>query len=1335
MLELLNLKEKFPKKEKYFSITYNKIIILLLILLNLTLCAEKNEIENKITLKIEKNGTNIKIYSSSFNEKPTKININGKLADITKNVFNFTTYNNTIDLIWDYALTNCFKLFYECNYISIIDLSNFDTSNVTNMGYMFYNCESLTSLNLFNINTTQVKNMAYMFSGCTLLNSIDLSFFNTSNVEDMSYMFRKNIYFYHEYFIENEINLIKNNSITSLNLSNFDTSKVTSMMGMFYNCYSLISLNLSNFNTSQVEIMSYMFHGCLSLKYLNLSNFNTSSVTNMDRMFGMFEDIDISHYIYKYEYYGNWSSLVSLDISNFDTSQVINMRCMFCACDSLLSLNLSNFNTSKVIHMDYMFSGCSSLTSLDLSNFDISKVDSLRYMFFRCKLLTSLNLSNFITSYVNFMDYMFAYCESLEYLNLKNFHKINVGVDLNMFTGIPQNVVICYNNNSNSGMIFKQIKIIKCYIIDCSEDWKSKQKKILSNNNTCIDNCYKDSKYIYEYNTICYENCTGGYLENNICKCELEQCLECPKVALYKSLCTKCNYNYYPIENDPNNLGEYIKCYINPSGYFLNENIYKECYHSCETCDKKGNNINHYCLKCKSNYTFEIKNKNNYLNCYESCKFYYYFDSDYNYHCTKNNYCPEDYDKYIPDKKQCIENCKKDEIYKYEYDKTCHIYSSQNMDIIFETMVKNCEINGKDDNICEIKYDDLNITNKSDIEHIQNIILENIEKNLLSGCYNYYNIDHGKNNIIKTELMTITISNINNQKNISFSNNNLTAINFDECETILKNYYNISNIYIKKIDVTQEQMKIPKIEYDFYAKLNLTKTEKIDKSLCKNTNVVLYYPVKISESENIDEFDTQSGYYNDICYPTKSDEGTDILLDDRIKEFVLKHKTLCQEDCEFKGYNYFFKKAECKCKVANSALSFAEINFNETKLYENIKNVNNIANLDILICTEQLFNIEGLKSNIGFYTIISGVSFEIVSILVFYFKELSMLNQLINDIVFAIKNSNLFKLKKKVNKNKKIIKIKHNYPPKRNYNFLELNMNNKKNKIKNNNASKKIDNKRVKQKRKGINRMVIKKTSINEDQSNEMALKQNPKVDKIIKKINNIMEEREEKLNYMKYNLALEKDQRTYCQYYFSLLRLNYIIAFTFCIKDYNSRIIKIYLLLLNFIIYFTINALFFNNNTMHHIYDKKGSFDLDYELPKIIYSLLISFVFNRLLKLLALSNDNLIKLKNSKLNKSHIEQERKKLNYKLKIKFILFFVISFVVLLICGYYLAMFCAIYKNTQIYLFKEILIGFGFSLIYPFGLYLIPGIFRISSLSNPKGRCLYVYKFSQILQSIL
>ena len=213
-------------------------------------------------------------------------------------------------------------------------------------------------------------------------------------------------------------------------------------------------------------------------------------------------------------------------------------------------------------------------------------------------------------------------------------------------------------------------------------------------------------------------------------------------------------------------------------------------------------------------------------------------------------------------------------------------------------------------------------------------------------------------------MMTITISNINNQQNLCKTNNNITAIDLDECKTVLINHYNTSNIYIKKIDVQKEGMKIPKIEYDFYANLNSTEISKINKALCKDTNIILYYPIIIDESENIDEFNIQSGYYNDICYETTSDEGSDILLYEIIKEFFEKNKTICQDDCQFKSYNYILKKAECECKVIESSLSSENININESKLYENIKNVKKIANLDILICTKELFSKGGLKKNI-----------------------------------------------------------------------------------------------------------------------------------------------------------------------------------------------------------------------------------------------------------------------------------------------------------------------------------------------------------------------------------
>ena len=151
----------------------------------------------------------------------------------------------------------------------------------------------------------------------------------------------------------------------------------------------------------------------------------------------------------------------------------------------------------------------------------------------------------------------------------------------------------------------------------------------------------------------------------------------------------------------------------------------------------------------------------------------------------------------------------------------------------------------------------------------------------------------------------------------------------------------------------------------------------------------------------------------------------------------------------------------------------------------------------------------------------------------------------------------------------------------------------------------------------------------------------------------------------------------------------------------------------------------------MHKLYESKGSFDLEYKLPKIFYSSLISIVLNAPLKLLALSNNNLLELKDDKLKKK-IKNKSKRLINKLIIKFILYFIISLIFLLLFWYYLSMFCAIYRNTQYHLIKDTLISFGFSLLYPFGINLLPGIFRIPALSNPKKKRILLYKFSKVLQ---
>ena len=169
------------------------------------------------------------------------------------------------------------------------------------------------------------KDSSEMFLNMSDTNSLDLSHFDTSRVTNMSYMFAYS-------------------GINSLNLSNFDTSKVTNMCSMFNEMYRLTSINLSSFDTSQVTDMTFMFSSVYYLKFLDLSNFDTSKVTSMT---GMFHDM---------------TYLTSLDISNFDTSNVEYMGDMFGLHDAAAGLDRlekiyvnNDFNTSKLRYSTDMF--------------------------------------------------------------------------------------------------------------------------------------------------------------------------------------------------------------------------------------------------------------------------------------------------------------------------------------------------------------------------------------------------------------------------------------------------------------------------------------------------------------------------------------------------------------------------------------------------------------------------------------------------------------------------------------------------------------------------------------------------------------------------------------------------------------------------------------------------------------------------------------------------------------------------------------------------------------------------------------------------------------------
>ncbi len=242
---------------------------------------------------------------------------------------------------------------------------------------------------------------------------------------------------------------------TIKNLDKINTSHVTNMSTMFYNCNSLTKLDVSNFDTSKVKDMSSMFFNCKALTELDVSNFDTSKVKDMSSMFY------------------NCQSLNELDVSNFKTSNVTNMSSMFSNCQSLTELDVSNFNTGKVTSMFYMFCNCEALTELNVSNFDTSQVTDMACMFYNCQVIKKLDISNFDTSQVTNAFFMFSSCQSLVNVQGLDITKDNCDVDF-IFSNTPH----------LSQVHVKTKKQLEIPYTDSNHRWYDEDDKILNDNDS-----------------------------------------------------------------------------------------------------------------------------------------------------------------------------------------------------------------------------------------------------------------------------------------------------------------------------------------------------------------------------------------------------------------------------------------------------------------------------------------------------------------------------------------------------------------------------------------------------------------------------------------------------------------------------------------------------------------------------------------------------------------------------------------------------------------------------------------------------------------------------------
>ena len=999
-----------------------------------------------------------------------------------------------------------------------------------------------------------------------------------------------------------------------------------------YNFNEVLNNVTLKFNDS-INSFKSIFNGLINITEIDLSNFDTSQVTDMQYMFYMCKNLE------------------KINFGNINTSLVTNMSHLFSNCSSLTSIDLSKFNTKNLVYMRDIFSYCYKLISVDLSNFDTSKVVNMRGLFYQCDNLRYIDLTNFNTSLVNNFIGMFGHCKSLVYINLRSFI-IKEGADIdvvNFLLNTHQNIKICIEDENSFSLLKKQKNESN---FNCSDICFQENIKIDLKQNRCVDYCY-NYEFKYEYNNFCYEICPNAtYLSNN---------------NNYSCLDKKINGIYY---------------------YDNNFHLYKECFNTCKICNEEGNEKNNNCIECKSGFIFlndSIYNNN----CYKNCEYFYYFDDLNNHKCTKDYICPEKYNKLINNKKKCIDDCSKDNIFKYNYNNICY---------------EKCPNGTRESNYICFDYE----TTEEDknIKILQEFITNN--KTIENIIKNKQDFVQQKDNI------TYQITTSENQKNKT--NNNISTINLESCENKLRDIYKINEtlpLIIFKIDYYPPDTLIPIVIYEIYHPINKSK---LNLSYCQDINIELDIPAIIDEN-NLFKYDPNSGFYTDNCYSYTTEQGTDIILSDRRQEYNDNNLSLCQKNCEFNGYNKDNKYSICLCEIKIKMELISDIKDDSNKLsdYPYINKNSQSSNIITIKCINSLFTINGLKYNISNYIFLIFVFYYLLSIILFIKCGYYLLENDINEII---------NLKKKINKKKHNSKKKNNFPPKRKNKSISL--------IKSINIIKGNNNSQSKFVKKS------KKNSINSVQENKKT-KKNSMPNLNINTLKTNSKNRKKKkikfndfeINTLKYTDAISYDKRTFCEYYKSLLKTKHPLIFSFCpIKDYNILIIKLCIFCLSFSLYYSVNFFFFDDNMLHKIYKEGGKYNIINYLPKILIAFGSSHVLTIIIKFIFLSERNILQVrKQSTLSKAiEISSLVKR---RLVIKYIIFYLVGILILGFFWILLSSFGAVFQNTQIIIFENTLISFGISFIYPFFINIFPCILRLFSL---KSKSKYLYNFSKIIQII-
>ena len=610
------------------------------------------------------------------------------------------------------------------------------------------------------------------------------------------------------------------------------------------------------------------------------------------------------------------------------------------------------------------------------------------------------------------------------------------------------------------------------------------------------------------------------------------------------------------------------------------------------------------------------------------------------------------------------------------------------------------------------------------------------------------------------------------------NNSSLSSIDFGPCLNIIKQQYEIQendSLVLFKIDIKNENQNTPNVKFELYDPYN---SNQVNLSYCNGLDYKITIPINLDlkttelyyrlKNQGYDLFDENDPFFNDICATYTTENETDIINLDRqllLGKYPEKYK--CQEGCLKEKFDTEINNFTCKCQYEEDIGKEGvekEPDLEEIITKMDSKRVGHSffrsltnSNFRVLICYKLVFDFRNFKKNIGMIIMTLIYLISIVLLLYYCFKERKLIVLFIDYIIKlkffskCLKNynytkkggkrkeSNSLKIKKFKNINQKNNLIK-NGPPRNKK--LKKNSNKSSSKtsmdsnisldFKKHHLNTLANSNSIEQNIKIKNKMEISK--INENTYKSSIIKQEKRWLKEFNSLNSfefIRKNRliEEELNRLEYELAIKKDNRTFFQYYLSLVKRKQLILFTFLHKnDYNLISIKIFLFLMSISLSFGINGFFFTDATMHNILEDNGGYNFLYQFAHIIYSTTLCGIIGAILRVLSLSEKEILQIKSQDTFENAIKISEKIQKY-IRTKVIIFYVISYIFLSFFWYFISAFCIVYNNTQMILIKDTLVSFCLSMVYPFVLNLITTFCRIYALRARKRnkKCLYKCSF--------